>query len=65
MRELLSDFGYDGNTVPMICGSALKALNGDETEYGKYLSKSLLILKVKMFYTVYCIMNVMITYMER
>lgn len=34
MRELLSDFGYDGNTVPMICGSALKALNGDETEYG-------------------------------
>ncbi|XP_049881042.1 elongation factor Tu-like [Pectinophora gossypiella] len=34
MRELLSDFGYDGNTVPMICGSALKALNGDESEYG-------------------------------
>ncbi|XP_075986236.1 elongation factor Tu-like [Anticarsia gemmatalis] len=34
MRELLSDFGFDGNTVPMVCGSALKALNGDETEYG-------------------------------
>ncbi|CAH0598214.1 unnamed protein product [Chrysodeixis includens] len=34
MRELLSDFGFDGNTVPMICGSALKALNGDESEYG-------------------------------
>lgn len=34
MRELLSDFGYDGNTVPMICGSALKALNGDESEFG-------------------------------
>ncbi|XP_030023179.2 elongation factor Tu [Manduca sexta] len=34
MRELLTDFGYDGNTVPIICGSALKALNGDESEYG-------------------------------
>ncbi|KAL0860375.1 hypothetical protein ABMA27_009774 [Loxostege sticticalis] len=34
MRELMSDFGYDGNTVPMICGSALKALNGDESEFG-------------------------------
>lgn len=34
MRELLSDFGYDGNTVPMIYGSALKALNGDESEFG-------------------------------
>ncbi|CAB3225841.1 unnamed protein product [Arctia plantaginis] len=34
MRELLSDFGYDGNTVPMICGSALKALNGDESDFG-------------------------------
>lgn len=36
MRELLSDFGYDGNTVPVILGSALKALNGDESEFGKY-----------------------------
>ncbi|KAM3962213.1 elongation factor Tu [Aphomia sociella] len=34
MRELLSDFGYDGNNVPLICGSALKALNGDESEFG-------------------------------
>ncbi|RVE43722.1 hypothetical protein evm_011637 [Chilo suppressalis] len=34
MRELLSDFGYDGNTVPVIYGSALKALNGDESEFG-------------------------------
>ncbi|XP_063834235.1 elongation factor Tu [Ostrinia nubilalis] len=34
MRELMTDFGYDGNTVPMICGSALKALNGDESEFG-------------------------------
>ncbi|KAJ0171746.1 hypothetical protein K1T71_012509 [Dendrolimus kikuchii] len=34
IRELLTDFGYDGNTAPMIYGSALKALNGDETEFG-------------------------------
>ncbi|XP_059054498.1 elongation factor Tu-like [Achroia grisella] len=34
MRELLSDFGYDGNNVPMVYGSALKALNGDESELG-------------------------------
>lgn len=33
-RELLTDFGYDGETVPMICGSALKALKGDESEFG-------------------------------
>lgn len=36
MRELLSDFGYDGNTVPVVCGSALKALNGEESEFGKF-----------------------------
>lgn len=35
MRELITDFGYDGNCVPMICGSALKALEGDESEFGK------------------------------
>ncbi|XP_026748500.2 elongation factor Tu, mitochondrial-like isoform X2 [Galleria mellonella] len=34
MRELLSDFGYDGSSVPMVYGSALKALNGDESELG-------------------------------
>ncbi|CAK1589558.1 unnamed protein product [Parnassius mnemosyne] len=34
MREMLTDFGYDGSRVPMICGSALKALNEDESEYG-------------------------------
>ncbi|KPJ20469.1 Elongation factor Tu, mitochondrial [Papilio machaon] len=34
MREMLSDFGYDGVTVPMITGSALKALNEDDSEYG-------------------------------
>ncbi|KAJ2944800.1 hypothetical protein O0L34_g1691 [Tuta absoluta] len=42
MRELLSDFGYDGNTVPMICGSALKALNGEESEYGAPSIRNLL-----------------------
>ncbi|XP_013168654.1 PREDICTED: elongation factor Tu, mitochondrial-like isoform X2 [Papilio xuthus] len=33
MREMLTDFGYDGITVPMIIGSALKALNEDDSEY--------------------------------
>ncbi|CAB3380070.1 Hypothetical predicted protein [Cloeon dipterum] len=34
IRELLSDFGFDGNDCPVIFGSALKALKGEETEYG-------------------------------
>ncbi|CAH0715029.1 unnamed protein product, partial [Brenthis ino] len=34
MREMLTDFGYDGNTVPLITGSALKALNDDQSEIG-------------------------------
>ncbi|CAH2058037.1 unnamed protein product, partial [Iphiclides podalirius] len=34
MREMITDYGYDGDNVPMICGSALKALNEDESEYG-------------------------------
>lgn len=34
MRELLTDFGFDGSTVPFVVGSALLALNGDETKYG-------------------------------
>ncbi|CAH2230261.1 jg20010 [Pararge aegeria aegeria] len=34
MREMLSDFGYDGNKVPVIMGSALKALNDDKSEIG-------------------------------
>ncbi|XP_053620326.1 elongation factor Tu-like [Plodia interpunctella] len=42
MRELMTDFGYDGNTVPMICGSALKALNGDQSEYGTQSIRKLL-----------------------
>ncbi|KAK5648930.1 hypothetical protein RI129_003822 [Pyrocoelia pectoralis] len=34
MRELLTDFGYDGENTPMIKGSALKALEGDSSEIG-------------------------------
>lgn len=34
MREMLSDFGFDGNNTPLIMGSALKALNEDQSEIG-------------------------------
>lgn len=34
---MLSDFGYDGNKVPMVLGSALKALNDDNSEIGNKL----------------------------
>lgn len=34
MRELLSDFGYDSDGAPLICGSALRALQGDPSEHG-------------------------------
>ncbi|KAH8284497.1 hypothetical protein KR018_000864 [Drosophila ironensis] len=34
MREMLSDFGFDGVSSPVICGSALLALRGDTTEFG-------------------------------
>lgn len=34
MRELLSDFGFDGLSTPVIYGSALLALKGDESEMG-------------------------------
>jgi elongation factor Tu len=34
VRELLQDFGFDGNESPVIFGSALEALNGVESEYG-------------------------------
>ena len=30
VRELLSEYGYDGDNTPIIRGSALKALEGDE-----------------------------------
>ncbi|XP_045455023.1 elongation factor Tu-like [Melitaea cinxia] len=34
MREMLSDFGFNGSATPLIFGSALKALNDDESEIG-------------------------------
>ncbi|CAD52447.1 elongation factor Tu [Plasmodium falciparum NF54] len=34
IRELLSFHKYDGDNIPFIKGSALKALNGDQSEYG-------------------------------
>ena len=38
VRELLSEYGYDGDNTPIIKGSALKALEGDE-EYGKAIDE--------------------------
>ena len=35
MIELLSAFGYDGENTPMIKGSALLALRGDQSKYGE------------------------------
>jgi elongation factor Tu len=34
MRELLTKYGYPGETTPIIRGSALKALEGDTSDYG-------------------------------
>lgn len=34
VRELLTDFGFDGDGSPMIRGSALQALEGKDTEFG-------------------------------
>ncbi|VWU52453.1 elongation factor Tu, putative [Hepatocystis sp. ex Piliocolobus tephrosceles] len=34
IRDLLSFHKYDGDNIPFIKGSALKALNGDNSEYG-------------------------------
>lgn len=35
MVELLCDFGFDGENTPVIKGSALKALEGEQSEYGE------------------------------
>lgn len=35
MRDLLADFGFDGDNAPVVYGSALLALNGDQSEYGE------------------------------
>lgn len=34
IRELLHDFGFDGENAPIIFGSALEALNEKDSEYG-------------------------------
>ncbi|XP_064542709.1 elongation factor Tu [Drosophila montana] len=34
MREMLSDFGFDGVNSPVICGSALLALRDDQSKFG-------------------------------
>jgi len=34
-RELLTDLGFDGDETPVIYGSALLAMNGDESELGE------------------------------
>lgn len=34
VRDLLSKYGFPGNEIPVIRGSALKALNGEQTEIG-------------------------------
>jgi len=34
LRELLNKYGYPGDTTPIIRGSALKALEGEASEYG-------------------------------
>ena len=35
IRELLSDYGFDGDNSPVIAGSALKASEGDKGEHGE------------------------------
>uniref|UniRef100_A0A336MPT5 protein-synthesizing GTPase n=1 Tax=Culicoides sonorensis TaxID=179676 RepID=A0A336MPT5_CULSO len=42
IRELLEDFGFDGAHCPVISGSALLALKGDESELGVPSIKKLL-----------------------
>lgn len=34
VRELLTDFGFDGDNTPFIVGSALEAINLKDTKYG-------------------------------
>ena len=42
VRELLSSYDFPGDDTPIITGSALKALEGDESETGKASIKKLL-----------------------
>lgn len=42
IRDLLIDFGFDGENAPVINGSALLALNGDKSELGETSVQKLL-----------------------
>ena len=42
IRELLSDYDFDGDDIPVIRGSALKALEGDTSEIGIPAVKALM-----------------------
>lgn len=42
IRELLCDFGFDGINAPVVYGSALLALSGDQSEFGEPSIKKLL-----------------------
>lgn len=42
IRELLCDFGFDGDKCPIICGSALQALQGIESDIGEPSVRKLL-----------------------
>ncbi|MBK1725669.1 elongation factor Tu [Halorhodospira neutriphila] len=35
VRELLNDYDFDGDNIPVVTGSALKALEGDDSEMGQ------------------------------
>jgi len=35
IRDLLNQYGFDGDSIPFVQGSALKALNGEQPEIGK------------------------------
>lgn len=42
VRELLTDFGFDGDATPFVYGSALLALKGDKSEIGEQSIQKLL-----------------------
>lgn len=35
LRDLLAQYGFDGENTPIVCGSALAALNGEKDDIGK------------------------------
>ncbi|VDP22268.1 unnamed protein product [Soboliphyme baturini] len=42
IRETLSEYGFDGNETPLICGSALLALHDDQSEFGEQSIRKLI-----------------------